>query len=84
MALARIDSRYVCWLAWSDDNGFVKATAKRRLSMQARSAILKVFEGLGGGFVRGGYFEVAKQPRAQRGTIAEAGKRLLQEGIFRA
>ena len=85
--LARIDSRYVCWLEWTDNNGFIKAyiKRKRKWSMQAQSDTSKVFRELGGGFVvHDGerYFEVAKKPRAQRGGIAEAGKQLLAEGIY--
>ena len=82
MELAKIDARYVCRLEWTDNNGFVKAYPKRKLSMQAQLAIVKVFERLGGGFVRGGYFEVAKERRRQRGNVAEAGRQLLAEGIY--
>ena len=85
MALASVDSRLVCWLEWKDENGFIKAYPRRRLSMQARKAIKKVFKGLGGRHVFWDgeeYYELAKMPRLQSGRIALACRKLVDEGIF--
>ena len=85
MALASVDSRYVCWLEWIDERGFIKAYPKRKLSMQAHTNISKTFKKLGGRHVFWNgreYYELAKEPRAQSGNIAEACRKLVSEGIF--
>ena len=85
MELASVDSRLVCWLEWIDENGFIKAYPKRKLSMQAHKNIKKFFNKLGGRHVFWDgeeYYEVAKEPRAQSGRIALACKKLVDEGIF--
>jgi len=85
MELARRDSRYVCWLSWVEENGFIKAYPRRRLSAQAHTTISKTFKKLGGRFVwhnGESYFELAKEPRAQNNKIAEACRKLVEEGIF--
>ena len=86
MQLASVDSRYVCWLEWIDENGFIKAYPKRRLSMQAQTNISKTFKRLGGRFAyhKGrAYFELAKEPRACSNKIAEACRKLVEDGLFK-
>ena len=85
MELAKRDSRYVCWLEWIDENGFIKAYPKRKLSMQVHTDISKTFKKMGGRFVwHNGeeYYELAKEPRQQSGRIALACRKLVSEGIF--
>jgi hypothetical protein len=85
MELARVDSRLVTRLEWIEDNGFIKAYPRRKLSMQAHTAISKTFKRLGGRFVwhdGASYFELAKQPRAHNNNIAEACRKLVSEGVF--
>jgi len=87
MKLAEVDSRYVCWLNWSKQNGVIKAVPNRVLSMQAKSLINKVFKELGGGFVRRNgtnYYELVTRKRVESNSrIAEAYHALMEQGIFK-
>jgi hypothetical protein len=86
MELARRDSRLVTRLEWTEDNGFIKAYPRRKLSMQAHTAISKTFKRLGGRFVwhdGASYFELAKEPRTHNNKIAEACRKLVEDELFK-
>jgi len=84
--LAAVDSRYVDWLEWTQNNGVIKAVPNRVLSMQAKTRISKVFKELGGGFVRRNgtnYYELVTRKRVESNSrIAEAYRELTKRGLF--
>lgn len=74
-------------LQWTQTDGIIKATPKRKLSYTAHKLIRKAFQQLGGDFVsKSGecYFELVLSPRkfSPNSKIAQAYHELERNGIF--
>lgn len=77
---------YANKLKWTQQNGVIKATPKRKLSQVAHNVIEKTFKRAGGSFVNNNgnwYFELVLRPRQESDSaVSRAFHEIMKEGMF--